>query len=103
MSFGSTLKRAKKFAKRGQDFQIHGPICSYLIKSVLTDLTTTQFDLSLFEGMNVDNSEIQHIEFKSSELWTLKFVELRKTLEENCLEKSAAILNCWPSLPEAFT
>ena len=53
--------------------------------------------------MDVDNFEIQHIEFKSSELWTTKFVELRKTLEGNFLENSAAILNCWTSLPEAFT
>jgi len=52
--------------------------------------------------MDVDNFEMQHIEFKSSDLWTTKFVELRKTLEGSCLEKSAAILNCWTSLPEAF-
>jgi hypothetical protein len=50
-----------------------------------------------------DNFEMQHIEFKSSELWTIKLVELRKALEGNCLEKSVAILNCWTSLPEAFT
>jgi len=53
--------------------------------------------------MDFDNFEMQHIEFKSSNLWTTKFVELRKTLEGNCLEKSAAILNCWTFLPEAFT
>jgi hypothetical protein len=53
--------------------------------------------------MDVDNFEMQHIEFKSSELWTIKFVKFRKTLEGNCLEKSAAILNCWRSLPESFT
>jgi hypothetical protein len=46
---------------------------------------------------------MQHIEFKASELWTIKFVELRKTPEGHCLEKSAAIINCWTSLPEAFT
>jgi len=53
--------------------------------------------------MDVDNFEIQRIEYKSSELWTTKFVELRKTLEGNCLGNPAAILNCWTSLPEAFT
>jgi len=86
------LKR--EFDKRGQDFQIHGPIFSYFIKPDLIDLTTTPFDLSLFEWMDVDNFEMQHIEFKSSELWTTKFIELRKTLEGKCLEKSAAILIC---------
>jgi len=62
-----------EFAKRGQDFQIQGPIYSYLIKPDLIDLTTIPFDLSLFEWMDVDNFEMQHIEFKSSELWTTKF------------------------------
>jgi hypothetical protein len=92
-----------EFAKRGQDFQIQGPIFSYLIKPDLIDLTTTLFDLSLFEWIDGDNFEMQHIEFNSSELWTIKFVELRETLVGNCLEKSAAILNCWTFLPEAFT
>jgi hypothetical protein len=56
------LKR--EFAKRGQDFQIHGPIFSYLIKPDLIDLTTTPIDLSVFEWMDADNFEMQHIEFK---------------------------------------
>jgi hypothetical protein len=38
-----------EFAKQGQDFQIHRPIFSYLIKPNLIDLTTTSFDLSLFK------------------------------------------------------
>jgi hypothetical protein len=53
--------------------------------------------------MDVNNFEMQHIKFRSSELWTIKFVESQKTLEGNCLEKPAAILNCWTSLPEVFT
>jgi hypothetical protein len=53
--------------------------------------------------MDVDNFEMQHIKFKASELWTIKFVEFRKTLEGNCLEKSTAIFRCWTSLPETFT
>jgi hypothetical protein len=53
--------------------------------------------------MDVDNFEMQDVEFKPSELWTITFVELRRTLEGNCFEKSAAILNCWNSLPKAFT
>jgi hypothetical protein len=53
--------------------------------------------------MDVNNFEMQYIELKTLELRTIQFVELRKTLEGNCLKKSAAILNCWTSLPEAFT
>jgi hypothetical protein len=93
-----TLKA--EFAKRSQDFNIHGSLFSYLIKPDLLDLTTTQ--LELFNWMNVDDFEMQLVEFKSSELWTSKFVELRKSLEDENLEKSPAILGCWTSLPNSF-
>ena len=48
--------------------------------------------------MDIDDFEMQQVEFRSSELWTSKFVELRKSLEDENLEKSPAILNCWTSL-----
>ena len=42
------------------------------------------------------------IELISSELSKTKFKELRKNLEDDSMEKSTAILNCWMSLPERF-
>ncbi|BFZ03926.1 hypothetical protein BsWGS_06965 [Bradybaena similaris] len=45
---------------------------------------------------------MQQVEFRSSEIWTSKFAELRKSLEDENLEKSGAILNCWTSLPSSF-
>jgi len=39
-----------EFAKRGQDFQIHGPIFSYLIKPDFTDLTTTHLTYLFSSG-----------------------------------------------------
>jgi len=89
-----------QFASRSQDFRFHGPILSYLIKPDLLDATTTQLDLDLFRRTDIDNFEMQHVEFKASELCTSKLDELRKTYEGNCL--SAANLDCWTSLPEAF-
>ena len=53
--------------------------------------------------MDLDDFEMQHAEFKTSELWTSKFAELRQILDGNCLDKSAVILKCWTSLPERFS
>jgi hypothetical protein len=44
--------------------------------------------------MDVDNFEMQHIQFKSSESWTKKFVELEETLEGNCIGN----ISCHPQL-----
>jgi hypothetical protein len=89
-----------EFDKRSKDFHIHGSLFSYLIKPDIIDLETTQ--LELFSWMDIDDFEMQQIDFRSSELWTSKFVELRKSLENENLEKSAAILSCWTSLPNYY-
>lgn len=89
-----------EFEKRSQDFYIHGSLFSYLIKPDMLDLTNAQ--LELFSWMDIDDFEMQQIEFRSSEIWTLKFAELRKSLEDENFEKSGAILNCWISLPSSF-
>jgi len=39
-----------QFANRGEDFEIHGLIFSYLIKPDLLDTATTQLDLDLLGG-----------------------------------------------------
>ena len=53
--------------------------------------------------MDIDEFEMQQVEFRSLVIWTSKFVELRKSLENENVEKSAAILNCWTSLPRSYT
>ena len=53
--------------------------------------------------MDIDEFEMQQVEFRSSVIWTSNFVEPRKSLENENLEKSAAILNCWTSLPRSYS
>lgn len=89
-----------EFDKRSQDFYIHGSLFSYLIQPDMLDLTNDQ--LELFSWMDIDDFEMQQVEFRSSEIWTSKFAELRKSMEDENLEKSGTILNCWSSLPSSF-
>lgn len=91
-----------EFDNRSQDFLIHVPVFPYLIKPDLLDLTTIQFDIDLLKWMDIDNFEMQLVDFKISELWTSNFAELQKALEGDCLDESAVILTCWTSLPEIF-
>ena len=52
--------------------------------------------------MDIEDFDMQQIEFRSSELWTSEFVELRKSREDKNFEKYAAILSCWASLPRSY-
>ena len=90
-----------EFDKRSQDFHNHGSLFSYLIKPDILDLKFTK--LELLSWMHSDDFEMQQVEFRSSELWTSKFAELWKSLEDENLEKSAAILNCWTFLSRSYT
>ena len=45
----------------------------------MLDTTTTQLDLDLFRKTDIDDFEMQHVEFKASELCTSKLDELQKT------------------------
>ena len=48
--------------------------------------------------MDIEDFQMQLIDFKASLFWTSKFLDLRKSLEtiEN---KQKSILTCWESLP----
>ena len=100
MTYIETVK--DEFTRRGQGFHLHGSLFLLLIKPDLIDLANITFDLSFFEWLDIENFVMQHIEFKTYQLWTTKFVELRKILEENCSNKVAAIFNCWTSLLGSF-
>ena len=69
----------EEFNNRTQDFHVHGPTLVYLVKPDTLDLTTAQ--LELFSWMDIDEFEMQQVEFRSSVKWTSKFVDLRKSLE----------------------
>ena len=66
------------------------------------DFASIPLNDSLFAWMQIQDFELQHIEFRNSELWKTKFVELRRVLEGDPQDKSNEILNCWASLPDKF-
>src|SRR6218665_1380751 len=84
------------------DSYVHTPLS--LTCLIRHSIWTTHLDLDLFRRTDIDDFEMLLIEFKASELCmpASKLAELRKIQEGNCLKKSAANLNCWTSLPEAF-
>ena len=52
--------------------------------------------------MDIEDFQLQLIDFKASLLWTSKFVDLRKWLETN-ENKQKNILSRWKSLQEKFS
>ena len=87
-----------QFCTRFQDFQHFGSLFSFLIKPE----SSKDLNLCAFEWMDIGDFQLQLIDFKASLLWTLRFVDLRKSLEtiEN---KQKNILTCWESLQEKFS
>ena len=86
-----------QFRNRFQDYQRFGLLFSFLINSQGSEA----LDLSAFEWMDIEDFQMQLIDFKASLLWASKFDNQRKSLEtaENSL---TSILPCWKSLPEKF-
>ena len=56
-------------------------------------------DLSAFERMDIEDFQMQLINFKAFLLWTLKFDNLQKLLE-TAENSQTSILTCWKSLLE---
>ena len=66
-----------QFCTRFQDFQHFGSLFSFLIKPESSE----DLNLCAFEWMDIEDFQLQLIDFKASLLWTPKFVDLRKSLE----------------------
>ena len=66
-----------QFCTRFQDFQHFGSLFSFLIKPESSE----DLNLCAFEWMDIEDFQLQLIDFKASLLWTSKFVDLRKSLE----------------------
>ena len=86
-----------QFRNRFQDFQCFSPLFSFLINPQ----GSKDLDLSAFEWMDIENFQMQLIDFKTSLLWASKFDNLRKSLE-TAKNSLTSILTCWKSLPEKF-
>ena len=87
-----------QFCIRFQDFQHFGSLFSFLIKLE----SSKDLNLCAFEWMDIENFQVQLIDFKASLLWTSKFVDLRKSLE-TIKNKQNNILTLWESLLEKFS
>ncbi|XP_050521325.1 general transcription factor II-I repeat domain-containing protein 2A-like [Daktulosphaira vitifoliae] len=67
-----------------------------------------ELKLSFFEWLNIDNLEMELIEFQGSNIWRNKFINLNNELENNHHEigrnfkSENLILNEWKSLPNSF-
>ena len=87
-----------QFCTRFQDFQHFGSLVSFLIKPESSE----DLNLCAFEWMDIENFHLQLTDFKASLLWTLKFVDLRKS-RETVENKQKNILPRWKSLQEKFS
>ena len=78
-----------QFCNTFEDFQHFGSLFSFLIKPESSE----DLNLLAFEWMDIEDFQMQPIDFKTSLLWTSKFVDLRKSMEaiEN---KQKNILAC---------
>ncbi|GFT89601.1 dimer_Tnp_hAT domain-containing protein [Trichonephila clavipes] len=70
-----------------------------------------KLNLSQFDWLEIEELEMQLIDFQSSSIWIQKFIETRKKLElieaerlTSNLSKSTSneILETWNSIPDAF-
>ncbi|GFU08113.1 general transcription factor II-I repeat domain-containing protein 2A [Trichonephila clavipes] len=72
-----------------------------------------KLNLSQFDWLEIEELEIQLIDFQSSSIWIQKFIEIRKKLELREIEAerltsniskntSNEILETWNSIPDAF-
>ena len=66
-----------QFYTRFQDFQHFGSLFSFLIKPE----SNKDLNLCAFEWVDIEDFQLELIDFKASLLWTSKFVDLRKSLE----------------------
>lgn len=68
-----------------------------------------ELDLSFFEWLNIENLEMELIEFQENVIWRNKFINLNSELEKKYCEIDSSIktenliLIEWKSLPNSFT
>ena len=71
-----TRDLTSQFCNRFEDFQHFDLSFSFLMKPK----SSKDLNLSAFEWMDTEDFQMHPIDFKTSLLWTSKFVDLRKSL-----------------------
>ena len=70
-----------------------------------------KLNIYLFEWLNIDNLEMELVEFQSCSIWNQKFISLRASLEERerdrlhgsgSCNQDEELLLAWNSIPEMF-
>ena len=78
-----------------QDFQRFGLLFSFLINPQDSE----DLDLSAFEWMDIEDFQMQLIDFEACLLWASKFDDLQKSLE-TAKNSLTSVSTCWKSLTE---
>ena len=89
-----------EFSIRFQDFQHMSPVFSFLIRP--DTFKYSDLDANLFEWMEIEELEMQLIDFQASSLWSARFKDLREIRETSKNDHAASILRSWTSLPDTF-
>lgn len=95
------------FSNRFSQFRCLEPTFQFLINP--HKITYDELDLSFFEWLNIENLEMELIEFQGNVIWRNKFINLNSELEKNYCEIDSSIktenliLIEWKSLPNSFT
>lgn len=75
-------------------------------------ISVDKLNLSKFSWLEIEEIEMQLIDFQSSSIWIQKFIELRKELEINEIERlsgsmstnaNTKIMETWNSIPDIFS
>ncbi|XP_013786439.1 general transcription factor II-I repeat domain-containing protein 2-like [Limulus polyphemus] len=67
-----------EFETRFQNFKAHGPMFSFIIKP--DGMEENVLDLQYFNFLEIENLDMELIDFKNSTIWTDKFKALRRQL-----------------------
>jgi len=95
------------FSNRFSQFRCLEPTFQFLINP--HKITYDELDLFFFEWLNIENLEMELIEFQGNVIWRNKFINLNSELEKNYCEIYSSIktenliLIEWKSLPNSFT
>lgn len=100
----------EEFSSRFSQFKELSETLRFIIYPDVISLE--KLNLCKFDWMEIEDFEMQLIDFQSSSIWTQKFIELRKELEINELQRLSGnlsknsdtkIMETWNSIPDTYS
>lgn len=89
-----------EFHSRFKDLQAHGKMFEFIVKP--DTACDNQLEARYFEGLEIENLQMELIDFQASSIWVDKFAALRSDLEIHGRRNVDKISDCWASLPPKF-